>query len=249
MLNFIDARCQLGRRGIVREGEPVTKSDILELMDRCSIEKAIAYHAMAKEGDMKAGNDLLLQETEGDERFIRQWCAMPSTFGEFMGAEELAEQMKKHHVSSIRLFPKTHGYSVKPYAMGKFMDVMAQCHVPVFLTYAECGSEDNLYSLLSSYPEVNFIISDASYRENRKLFPLMEQCKNLLLGTGNFVVHGGVKLICDYFGAERMIFDTGLPMGSATAAVALICYAEISEEEKQLIAHGNIERLLADVKL
>jgi hypothetical protein len=55
--------------------------------------------------------------------------------------------------------------------------------------------------------------------------------------------------MCEYFGAERMIFDTGLPTGSATAAVSLICYAEISEEEKALIASGNLERMLGEVKL
>lgn len=249
MLKFIDARCQLGRRGVVREGEPVTKGDILELMERCNIEKAVAYHAMAKEGEMKAGNEELLKETAGDERFIRQWCAMPSTFGEFMSVDTLLTEMRTNEVSSVRLFPKTHGFSLKPYAMGKFMAAMAEHKIPVFMTYAESGTDDALYALLTDYPEVNFVISDISYREERKMFPILQQCKNLYLGTGNYVVHGGVKTMCQYFGAERMIFDTGLPTGSATAAVSLICYAEISEEEKRLIAHGNLERLLSEVKL
>ncbi len=249
MLKFIDARCQLGRRGVLREGEPVTKADILELMDRCRIEKAVAYHAIAKEGDVKAGNMELLNETEGDDRFLRQWVAMPSAFGEFMSVDELLEGMKKNAVSSIRLFPKTHGYSLRPYAMGKFMAAMAEHKIPVFMNYAETASEDAIYALLTDYPEVNFILSDISYREERKMFPLFEQCKNLYIGTGNYVVHGGVKTMCEYFGAERMIFDTGLPTGSATAAVSLICYAEVSDEEKALIASGNLERLLSEVTL
>lgn len=248
-MKFIDARCQLGRRGTFREGEPVTKADILELMDRCDIEKAVAYHSMTKEGDMKVGNALLLEETAGDSRFIRQWAAMPSAFGEFMSPEELVAGMKENHVSSLRLFPRTCGHSLKPYALGKLMAAAADCRIPVFMTYAESGADDALYALLTDYPEVNFVISDVSYREERKMFPILERCKNLYIGTGNYVVHGGVKTMCEYFGAERMIFDTGLPTGSATAAVSLICFAEISEEEKQLIAHGNIERLLAEVKL
>ena len=248
-MKFIDARCQLGRRGVLREGEPVTKADILELMDRCHIEKAVAYHAMTHEGDVKAGNGLLLEETAGDDRFIRQWCGMPSAFGEFMSVEDLLAGMKSNAVSSIRLFPRTHGYSLRPYAMGKFMAAMAECRVPVFMTYAESGTDDALYDLLTAYPDVNFVISDISYREERKMFPILQQCKNLYIGTGNYVVHGGVKTMCEYFGAERLIFDTGLPTGSATAAVSLICYAEISEEEKELIAHRNLERMLSEVKL
>lgn len=248
-MKFIDARCQLGRRGMFREGEPVTKTDILELMDRCDIEKAIAYHSIAKEGDMKAGNLELLKDTQDDDRFIRQWVAMPSAFGEFMSVDELLTGMKEHGVSSVRLFPKTHGFSLKPYAMGKFMAAMAEHKIPVFMTYNESGEQDALYGLLTDYPQVNFVISDISYREERKMFPILQQCKNLYIGTGNYVVHGGVKTMCEYFGAERMIFDTGLPTGSATAAVSLICFAEISQEEKELIAHGNIERMLSEVKL
>ena len=249
MLKFIDARCQLGRRGVVRENEPVTKEDILELMDRCRIEKALAYHAIAKEGDVKAGNMELLKETGDDSRFLRQWVAMPSAFGEFMSVDELLEGMKKHGVRSIRMFPKTHGYSVKPYALGKLMDAMAEHKIPVFMMYSEIASEDALYAMLTDYPTVDFVISDISYREERKLFPIFEQCKNFHIGTGNYVVHGGVKTMCEYFGAERMLFDTGLPTGSATAAVSLICYADVSEEEKALIAHGNLERMLSEVKL
>lgn len=248
-MKFIDARCQLGRRCVVRENEPVTKEEIVELLDRCHIEKAVAYHAIAKEGDVKGGNMELLKETESDDRFLRQWVAMPSAFGEFMSVDELLDGMKKNNVSSIRMFPKTHGYSIRPYALGKFMNAMAEHKIPVFMMYSELASEDALYAMLTDYPEVNFIISDISYREERKLFPIFEQCKNFHIGTGNYVVHGGVKTMCEYFGAERMIFDTGLPTGSATAAVSLICYAEISEEEKALIASGNLERMLGEVKL
>ena len=249
MLKFVDARCQLGRRGVVREGEPVTKEDILELMDRCNIEKAVAYHSMTKEGDMKVGNRMLLEETAGDSRFIRQWAAMPSAFGEFMSVDELLAGMKDNGVTSLRMFPKTCGHSLKPYALGKFMAAMAEYKIPVFMTYNESGEQDALYGLLTDYPDVNFVISDISYREERKMFPILQQCKNLYIGTGNYVVHGGLKSMCEYFGAERMIFDTGLPTGSATAAVSLVCFAEISQEEKELIAHGNLERMLSEVKL
>lgn len=248
-MKFIDARCQLGRRGTFREGEPITKAEILELMDRCGIEKAIAYHSIAKEGDMKAGNMELIKDTQDDARFARQWVAMPSAFGEFMSVDELLAGMKEHSVSSIRLFPKTHGFSLKPYALGKLMAAMAEHKIPVFMTYNELSDQDALYGLLTDYPEVNFVISDISYREERKMFPILQQCKNLRIGTGNYVVHGGVKTVCETFGAERLIFDTGLPTGSATAAVSLIYFAEISQEEKELIAHGNIERMLSEVKL
>jgi len=249
MLKFIDARCQLGRRGIVKPGEPVSHDDILELMERCHIEKAVAYHCLAKEGEMKAGNLELVKLTEGDDRFIRQWCAMPSAFGEFMSVPELFAAMKEHKVTSLRLLPKTCGYSLRPYALGEMMDAAAQCHVPVFINLGEELSTDDLYPLCTNYPNVNFVVGNTGYRENRKFGPILESCPNLYIATGNYVVHCGLKTFCEYFGAQRLIFDTGLPTGSATAAVSLVNFAEISREEKELIAHGNIERLLSEVRL
>ena len=119
MLRFIDARCMLGERCIIREGDPNTKEAILELMDRCHIEKAIVYHAMARESELPAGNMALIGETAGDDRFIRQWCALPSYFGEYMSAEDFFDAMKQHHVTSMRLLPKTCGYSLRPHSIGK----------------------------------------------------------------------------------------------------------------------------------
>lgn len=249
MLKFIDARCMLGERCVIREGDPNTKEAIVELMDRCHIEKAVAFHAMAKESELPAGNMALIQETQDDDRFIRQWCALPSFFGEYMSAEDFFDGMKKHNVTSMRLLPKTCGYSLRPYAIGKLMDLAAECHVPVFINLFEELATDEVYDLCKTYPHVMFVVGNTGYRENRRFGPILEQCPNFCIGTGNYVSHCGIKLFCEHYGAERLVFDTGLPTGSATAAVSLINYAEISREEKELIAHGNVERLLGEVRL
>ena len=248
-MKFFDARCTIGTRGIVRECEPTTMEEILELMERCHIEKAIACHAMAKEADLPSGNRELIKLTEGDSRFVRQWCVMPSAFGEYMDAPELFAQMKEHDVTSIRLLPKTCGYSLKPHSIGKLMDAAADCHMPVFITIGEEILTAPLYDLCKDFPHVKFVVSNFSYRENRFLGPVLDNCPNLYLGVGNFLVHGGLKLLCEYYDVNRFLFDTGLPTGSATSAVSLVHYADISREEKELIAHGNVERLLSEVKL
>ena len=248
-MKFIDANVQLGRRCLPLEGSPYTTEDILEVMDRCQIESAIAYHAIAEEGGMMDGNMEILKITGANTRFMPQWCAMPSAFGEFPAPEVLFAQMKTHGVKSLRLLPKTGGYSLRPYALQKLMDAAAQCHVPVFLDANVQIESKDTYDLCKNYPDVNFIFSRLSYRENRTIAPIMEQCPNFHIGTGIFAVNDGLELFCRHFGAKRLVFDTCLPTGSATAAVSLVNYAEISQEEKELIAHGNIERLLADVTL
>ena len=157
--------------------------------------------------------------------------------------------MKQHNVTSLRLMPKKGNYPIRPYVLGKLMAAAADCHVPVFMNLHEDIAPDEIYDLCQYYPDVNFVICRVDYRENRVIGSIMEQCPNFYLGTSIYVVHGGLKLISDHFGVEHLIFESGLPTGCATAAVSLIHYAEISNEEKELIAHGNMERLLSEVRL
>ncbi|MBQ9967420.1 MAG: amidohydrolase family protein [Oscillospiraceae bacterium] len=248
-MKFLDARIQLGRSCMPHEGAPNTTEEILEVMQRCDIERAIASHAIAKESNMQAGNEALLALTGEGTPFLRQWYAMPSALGEFFSPEELFRQMKQHDVTSLRLMPKKCGHPIRPYVLGKLMAAAADCHVPVFMNLHEDIAPDELYDLCKYYPDVDLVICRVDYRQNRVIGPVLEQCPNLYIGTSIYVVHSGLKLLSDHGYTDRLIFESGLPNGSATAAVSLIRYAEISEEEKELIAHGNMERLLSNVRL
>ena len=247
MLKFIDASCRLGRPA-APGNMPWEKEQIVELMDRCRIEKALAYHVVAKDGEVSDGNKLLMEEIKGDTRFEPQWCALPHTFDEFMTPDELHKAMKEQGVRTLRIAPKTYAHDVRPHAMGGLMNLAADCKIPVFLDYGEAVG-DELYDLCSAYPNVKFVITNTSYALNRFLGPILDNCSNLYLATGNYVVHTGLELMCKYYGAEKMVFNTNLPTGSAVAAVSLVCFADISGEEKQLIASGNLEKMLGEVKL
>lgn len=248
MIHFIDAKCMLGLRSHYREGSLKNKEDFLEIMDQCGIDKAIAHHCMAVENDVAEGNYLLIRETNGNSRFLHQWCVMPRTFDEYITPDELVSQMKTNDVSSVRLLPRTCDYSTRPYSIGRLMAAMAQCHVPVFVDASEIGW-DGLYQLCTDYAANSIIVTAPGYSCQRQLGPILDVCPNLMVGTSNYVVHGGIKSFCDHYGADRLIFETGMPYGSAAAAVSLILYADISMEEKQKIASENISELLSGVAL
>ena len=217
-------------------------------MDRSGISHAIVYHCIALESDIVMGNGCLDEEIGTSNRFIKQWVVMPSFFEEFYQPAQLLEKMKQNHVSSVRMMPHTHGYSTKPYSIGKLMDAFAECNVPVFITMNQL-SFDDLYALGTNYPAVKFVICEPGYRGARQYAPILENCKNIYLETSNYCHHNGIKDVCRTFGAERLIFGSGMPNGSATAATSIVRYSDISEEEKMAIASGNILKLLEEVSL
>ena len=247
-MRFFDASCRLGRPAAPAEGMPWQTDEILEIMERCHIDNALAYHIVAKDGEVADGNELLLEEIAGIDRLQPQWCAIPATFEEFLHADDLHKAMKENGVKTLRIAPKNFAHSRSPYAMQELMNFAADCRVPVFFDYGEAPC-DEMYELCHAYPDVNFVVTNTAYALNRWLGPVLDNCPNLFVGTGNYVVHGGLATFCKYYSADRLVFNTNLPFGSATAAVSLVCFADIAEEEKALIAHGNVERLLGEVRL
>lgn len=247
-MRFFDASCRLGRPAAPGEGMPWKTDEILEIMSRCRIDRALAYHIVAKDGEQQAGNELLLEEIKNIPNLQPQWCAIPATYDEFLHADALCEAMKENGVKSLRIAPKSFAHSMAPYAMKELMNFAADCHVPVFFDYGEAPG-DEMYDLCHAYPNVNFVVTNTAYVLNRWLGPVLDSCSNLYVGTGNYVVHQGLATFCKYYSADRLIFNTNLPTGSAAAAVSLVCFADIAEEEKEKIAHGNLERLLGEVRL
>jgi len=59
-------------------------------------------------------------------------------------------------------------------------------------------------------------------------------------------VHNGLEDICERFGARRLLFGTGYPQFALGPAITMIASAQISNHDKQLIASGNMRRLIEE---
>lgn len=243
MIEFFDAKCMIGRRRQYRENAPITNEDILELMDRCNISHAITFHSVAKEEAISIGNQLLVDETKDNERFLRQWCIPVKTH-----IAEFISEMKKNDVTSVRMFPDTFWHILEKNTANGILGALGECRIPVFMDADELNT-DAVYQLCTKYHQNIFVLAHPDYGNSSKYYSLMENCGNLFLGTSSFLDHNGIKYFSEKFGADRLVFESGMPTGSSCAAVSLVCYADISVEEKQLIASENMKRLLSEVNL
>ncbi|MBQ5777438.1 MAG: amidohydrolase family protein [Oscillospiraceae bacterium] len=249
MIEFIDACTRFGHsrrpvNGIVRDRGFVTK-----VMDSCGIKASVVYHAAAEEGDISLGNERLIDEVSGDERFIPQWIVVPKTFDDGLDPYILLGEMKKNGVKCARIAPKSQGFSLGRNASDALVDALAECNIPIFANENQLG-KSGIYDMCKRYPRAKFIITNAGYGALREYFSLLEECRNLTIETGSFVDHGGISLVCDRFGAERLVFGScSLSMSSVGDARGFIMYSEISEEEKKMIAGQNIKKLLSEVAI
>lgn len=249
MISFMDANCMIGNRVQIRENSPRTKEDLQELHETCGITQALAYHSTALQTNMMEGNLQLVEEIANDPHWLPQWIVMPGVWDDFWSAEDLFTRMKNADVRSVRMVPKTQNYSLRPFSVGELMNGLMERQIPIFIDRKEFDSTDNVYDFCQAFPQAKLIVTATSYGELRRWIPILEHCPNLRLETSSLIVHNGIREICRHLGAQRLIFGSGAPENSITAAFSLIRYADISEEEMQLIASGNLKKLLEEVTL
>jgi predicted TIM-barrel fold metal-dependent hydrolase len=157
---------------------------------------------------------------------------------------EFVSQMKAAGAKAVRLFPNLHSYSLSDWCAGEMLDAFEASRVPVFIETGQANYEV-IASVLKSHPKLRLTVVQTSYRGDRYLYPLFEKCEQLSIESSSYVVTGGIEGVCERFGASRVVFGTGMPFFEPGNAVALITYAQIPDKDKQAVASGNLERLLA----
>ncbi|HBP39003.1 MAG TPA: hypothetical protein DD640_09755 [Clostridiales bacterium] len=245
-LDFFDGDCSFGRRSIVNPGSFYKLEDLIEQMKFYGIGRALVYHAMAREYQPVMGNDLLGQEIARHSELVPVWVVMPHHTGEFPAPDQLRHQLRSNNVRAVRMFPgnSDHAYSIESWNSGELLAMLEASRI-VLLIGLDQLNWNELHTLCASFPELRVILSGAGYGSDRNLYPLLRKFPNLHIETIGYKTHSGIEEICRIFGAHRLIFGSAMPLYSGGSAVSMINYARISDEEKQLIAAKNLERLLA----
>lgn len=241
-LRFFDCNCRIGRCSTPRPEQFFDAAGLLAEMDRAGIERALVYHAWAVEWDPVAGNESLRREIANEDRLYPCFVALPPATGELPPPKDFAKQVRDAQ-GAVRLFPNSHQYLLTECSIAHLLDTLSSHGVPVLIDIGQTNWRE-IGELLDRHPGLNLVILDAYYRVDRYLYPLWERFGNLYLDCGSYGVHRGIEAVCSRFGAERLLFGTDLPVHEVGGPMALVTYAGIPEAQKQLIAGGNLSRML-----
>lgn len=247
-LHFFDCNASFGSRQFRHPGSFTEKETLLRKMGEFGVQKALVWHSLSKEYDPAEGNRILYQEIEENSQLLPVPALLPHYTGEFPSPDRVAEEMRAHHACAATMFPATHGFSLSEINCGPLFDMLEQYRIPLFLSLNECGI-DGIGQLALSRPGLRLVLTNVTFRIDRNLYPLLSRCDNLWVETSGYKPFCGLTEICRDFGAERLLFGSGMPVSSCASAVALLTYAEIEEDEKQKIAFRNLEQLLSEVRL
>ena len=243
LIPFFDANSMIGRRVTPRPETNLTTEQIVEEMARLGIGRALVTHAYAKEYDPKTGNARATEACLKHPAFAPCYVLLPEGTGEMPSGDALLKYLAGGGARAARLYPKEHSYGLGETWCGGLFGTLEGAGVPALIDFDQT-SWPELDGVLRAHPDLNVIVIRTGYRVDRWIYPMLAKYRGLHLETENYAPHMALEAVTERFGAERLIFGSGVPVWDAGGAMTHVLYAAVDAAAKRKIAGGNLEKLL-----
>ena len=213
------------------------------------IKKAVLTTAESLVYGEASGNETMLSLISGHDDLYGAMVLTPDLMINGVDVGAYIGRMVEQKAVIARVFPRTNRHSIKTWVMGDIFKVLSERRIPLMIWHAET-SWDTIDALCAEYPDLPVIVEGNDVKllyHNRHYIPLFKKHKNLYLETHNVILHNEV----DYFAkldAERLLFGTYHLYNTPDAAMSQIVMGDFGADQKQLIAHGNLERLISGIR-
>ena len=218
-------------------------TDLIAHMDRLGIDRAVAWHTDARQISPMAGNERLLSEIDSakaGDRIIPSLIIAPSIINDPKSMDRLLEIIKTRNVRAFHFFPKEFSWSLSD--ISPVIQKIRNFKPVLFLKSGEAGADDIL-NFTNQFPEVSVVITNAWHPYYSMIFKLLEQRSNIFVDTSLLHSYRIIEDIIGKFGEKPLIFGTGYKSNNG-ASLASLVHSEVSPDQMQQIAHGNLEQLL-----
>ena len=251
-MNLFDANLYLGRptRGV--SAPSATVDELIYELDRQQIARAVVWHVAQRDASPVTGNAMLSEAIAGHTRLYGCWTILPPQTSEVMRrGEDFWAAMRKSRIIGLRAFPGMHNYLLNRLVFGRWLDEVADRHIPLMLSMENGVSWQVVYQLLESYPTLTCILCDIGiWGVDRYTWPLLENYSSVYLETSLVALEdGGMEATIAQYGSERLLFGSAFPVRYPESAILQLRHAEISEIDRSKIASENLDRLIAAIAL
>lgn len=248
-LQFFDSNIWLGPPQGFPLAEELAPGRLGEICEGRFITGGLVSHWYGKTLSAQDGNAALVQAMDGqDDSFLAVWTALPLFPAEaapLPGSGALPER-----VGAVRIFPRSHNFPLSHWCIASLCEWLCERRMPLLIWHTELDWDD-LHRLAGDFPALPIIVETQTRKilyHTRPLFALMRDCRNVRVELSNFAGQGFIEYAVREFGAERLVFGSFLPVSDPFVPMGMVLDARIAEQEKGLIAGGNLRRLLSEVR-
>jgi predicted TIM-barrel fold metal-dependent hydrolase len=242
-LTLFDASALLGRHPTSSAGVP-TAAELTSRLDRFGIADALVGHTASWLHDPATGNAWLAEVLAGADRLRACWVVLPGGTGELGEPDQLTARMRTAGVAAARAYPADHGWSLTTADAAPLLDALAAAALPLFVDVEQAGWDD-LAACATAHPSLRIVVCRTGYRALRRLAGLLAAAANVWVETSTLATHQGLEWFADRFGAQRLVFGTGLPLRDPAEAVTRLLLSDLDDAAACAIGGGNLRGLLA----
>lgn len=208
-----------------------TAGHLLAHMDRLGISRALVWHVAARDHHADTGNRQLLAEIAGQNRLVPAFRIGPDMLWARNGLTDLSAALAARRVRALR---------VNAAPVGPVIEAVAT-YKPVLLCDVRELPEPG--ALAERFPQLPIVLTHMMWGQLPMLLDLMRRQENVHADISWIHTGGTIELLCRQFGARRVVFGLG-GRAHQGASIAALLHAEIGDDDRELIAHGNLDRLL-----
>lgn len=239
--------------GAWHTGEHTGPADAAELdaaLDAAGVHRAVVWHRAQRECSPQEGNRLLAERFAPCDRAVLSWTLLPPQV-DGLDADALFDAMDAANACVLRAFPVHHNYLLRRTVFNGVLDALAEQRIPLVLSLENGIDWPGVYALLEACPGLTCILCDTGiWNGNRFLWPLLGRFDRVYAETSCLSLSaGGLEAAVHAFGAERLLFGSGYPVRYPEAPLMDLHQANVLAVEKELIARGNLERILEESAL
>jgi predicted TIM-barrel fold metal-dependent hydrolase len=220
---------------------------ILRSMDRAGVTTiAIAPHAgLVMPVD---GNALSLRMIAAHpERFLAYWCINPHYPEELTAG--MVHTRQTPGVIGFKVHPSMHNCALTDDA---YAPVFAWAHEHRLLVLSHtwndprCGAAA-CREIATRYPDMVFLLGHSIWGDADGAIALAKEFRNVYLElTAAEHVPGFLEQAVAGAGTEKIVFGTDLPWFNPHFSLGCVLFADIDDDARHAILHGNAERILAE---
>lgn len=186
--------------------------------------------------------DKVLESYEG---FYGLYPMLPDCTNDLPPVSEAAVSPAFSRYAGFILQPDVYNIPRHPLFLKEYFEVASERKIPVWFNAASDRDYIYIADVLQAYPTLRAVLYfDDEWPNTRKVYPLINEFNNTHLLTCNMIWMGAYEDFYEKFGAERLIFATRAPKKYIGAAMLDLLAADIPETAKEMIAGGNLKRLI-----
>ena len=238
--------CRIGGR----QAPVGTLPDLDKEFTRLGIERAVVSHERQVFSSVSSCNVQLLKELQNYSSCTP--CVMLTPDGEPPDFS-VSLLIKKYCDRGIKLAlvaPLAGGYPFLPWCCEEMLSSLSKYRLPILMEYAQLNATE-LDQSMQNYPDLRVILTRIPHiGRNHIIETLLRRHENLYLTfSSSFSVHGDYyQNLCSRYGESRWVFGINYPSAEPGASITGLSYSSLSENQQMLIASGNLQRLISEVK-